>query len=103
MTGASGFRVLLIDDDAALARMLSEYLSGYGLAVESAGSAEEGLARVRVGPKPDVVVLDVMLPGLDGFGLLPRLRETEDVPATQPLDDQIAGASATPSGRSPSS
>jgi DNA-binding response OmpR family regulator len=80
MTGTSGFRVLLIDDDAALARMLSEYLSGYGLAVESAGSAEEGLARVRVGPKPDVVVLDVMLPGLDGFGLLPHLRETDDVP-----------------------
>jgi DNA-binding response OmpR family regulator len=77
---ASAFRVLLIDDDAALARMLSEYLSGYGLAVEWAGDAEGGLAKLRSGPKPDVVVLDVMLPGLDGFGLLPRLREIDDVP-----------------------
>jgi DNA-binding response OmpR family regulator len=80
MSGPSAFRVLLIDDDAALARMLSEYLSNYGLAVETAGDAETGLARLRGVPKPDVVVLDVMLPGLDGFGLLPRLREIDDVP-----------------------
>ena len=46
---ASAFRVLLIDDDAALARMLSEYLSGYGLAVDWAGDAEGGLAKLRSG------------------------------------------------------
>jgi DNA-binding response OmpR family regulator len=80
MTGLSAFRVLLIDDDAALARMLSEYLSSYGLAVDWAGDAEGGLAKLRSERRPDVVVLDVMLPGLDGFGLLPRLREIDDVP-----------------------
>jgi len=40
MTSLTGFKVLLIDDDRALARMLSEYLSGYGLAVEWAKDAE---------------------------------------------------------------
>jgi len=78
MTGLIGFRVLLIDDDQALARMLSEYLSSYGLAVDWAKDAEAGLEKLR--DSPDVVVLDVMLPGLDGFGLLPRLRAIDDVP-----------------------
>jgi DNA-binding response OmpR family regulator len=79
MSSASGFRVLLIDDDATLARMLSEYLSGYGLAVDWAKDGESGLERLKQSP-PEVVVLDVMLPGLDGFGLLPRLRAVGDVP-----------------------
>ncbi len=79
MTSLTGFKVLLIDDDRALARMLSEYLSGYGLAVEWAKDAEEGLEKVRGGP-PDVVILDVMLPGLDGLGLLPRLRAIGELP-----------------------
>jgi DNA-binding response OmpR family regulator len=79
MTNLSGFRVLLIDDDATLAGMLSEYLSGYGLAVDWAKDAEVGLEKIQ-GASPDVVVLDVMLPGLDGFGLLRRLRAVDDVP-----------------------
>jgi len=79
MTSVAGFRVLLIDDDEALARMLSEYLSSHGLSVAWAKDAESGLERLGGAP-PDVVVLDVMLPGLDGFGLLPRLRAVSDVP-----------------------
>jgi DNA-binding response OmpR family regulator len=79
MTGLTGFNVLLIDDDEALARMLSEYLSGYGLAVEWAKNAEEGLGKLR-SASPDVVILDIMLPGLDGLGLLPRLRALNDIP-----------------------
>jgi DNA-binding response OmpR family regulator len=79
MTSLTGFRVLLIDDDGTLARMLSEYLSSYGLSVDWAKDAEVGLEKLRGAP-PDVVVLDVMLPGLDGFGLLPRLRAIDDVP-----------------------
>jgi DNA-binding response OmpR family regulator len=79
MTSLTGFKVLLIDDDGTLARMLSEYLSSYGLAVDWAKDAEEGLEKVR-GACPDVVILDVMLPGLDGLGLLPRLRAINDLP-----------------------
>jgi DNA-binding response OmpR family regulator len=79
MTSLTGFKVLLIDDDRALALMLTEYLSSYGLAVDWARNAEEGLEKVR-GSTPDVVILDVMLPGLDGLGLLPRLRALDDLP-----------------------
>jgi DNA-binding response OmpR family regulator len=79
MTSLGSFRVLLIDDDVRLARMLEEYLSSYGLAVDWAGDAEAGLSKLREA-SPDVVILDVMLPGLDGFGLLPRLRALDEVP-----------------------
>jgi DNA-binding response OmpR family regulator len=75
----SSVKVLLIDDDRSLATMLSEYLSAHGLDVEWAPDAASGLERLgRRGF--DVVVLDVMLPGLDGFGALSRLRQGSDVP-----------------------
>lgn len=80
MTSHGSFQVLLIDDDTALAGMLSEYLSSYGLSVDCAKDAETGLEKLQGGSAPDVVVLDVMLPGLDGFGLLPRLKAVSDVP-----------------------
>jgi two-component system, OmpR family, phosphate regulon response regulator OmpR len=79
MKSRSSFAVLLIDDDGALARMLSEYLSSYGLEVDWASEAETGLEKLK-STAPDVVVLDVMLPGIDGFGLLPRIRAASDVP-----------------------
>jgi len=79
MTSRLSFEVLLIDDDGALARMLSEYLSSYGLEVDWASEAEAGLEKLK-STSPDVVILDVMLPGIDGFGLLPRIRAASDVP-----------------------
>jgi DNA-binding response OmpR family regulator len=72
-------RALVVDDDRTLASMLSQYLADGGFEVTCAGSAEEGLERLRAG-RFDVVVLDVMLPGMDGFELLPRLRGVSDVP-----------------------
>ncbi|HJS72773.1 MAG TPA: response regulator, partial [Vicinamibacteria bacterium] len=96
MSAPSTFRVLLIDDDAALARMLSEYLSNYGLEVESAGDAEGGLAKLRCDPKPDVVVLDVMLPGRNGLELCRDIRTKSQVPiimvtAVGETTDRIVG------------
>lgn len=75
----SSMRVLLVDDDESLASMLGQYLSDHGFDVSWAASAEPGLQRLAEG-RFDVVLLDVMLPGLDGFGLLPRLRAASDVP-----------------------
>jgi DNA-binding response OmpR family regulator len=72
-------KVLLIDDDESLASMLSQYLSGHELDVVWAESGEAGLEKLRDQPF-DVVILDVMLPGEDGFTLLPRLRSASDVP-----------------------
>ena len=75
-------RVLLIDDDAALTRLVSEYLTGAGFAVESAADGASGLAALRrragAGRPFDGLVLDLMLPDTDGLELCRRLRADAD-------------------------
>jgi two-component system phosphate regulon response regulator OmpR len=72
-------RVLLIDDDDALAGMVSDYLAARGLHVSRAADGPEGLAMLGRGSF-DCVVLDVMMPGPDGFEVLRTLRTTSSVP-----------------------
>ena len=72
-------RVLLIDDDESLAAMLGEYLRGYGFAVEARSDGGRGLAALERGGV-DAVILDVMLPDLDGFEVCRRIRAKSDVP-----------------------
>lgn len=72
-------RILLVDDDAGLASMLGEILQLHGFEVADATSGEAALGQVASNP-PDLVVLDVMLPGISGFEVLARMRRTSDVP-----------------------
>jgi two-component system, OmpR family, phosphate regulon response regulator OmpR len=72
-------RVLIIDDDEALAGMVREFLAARGLAVESEGRARTGLACLERNDF-DAVILDVMLPDLDGFEVCRRIRERSNVP-----------------------
>ena len=72
-------RILLVDDDRSLAAMLREFLELQGLRVEVRHDAESALERVAH-DAPDLVVLDVMLPGMSGFEALGRLRERHDLP-----------------------
>ena len=72
-------RVLIIDDDEALAGMVREFLTARGLAVESEGRARTGLACLERGGF-EAVILDVMLPDLDGFEVCRRIRERSNVP-----------------------
>lgn len=74
-----GASLLLVDDDEALAAMLREFLELQGFRVATVNDGESALARVDVTP-PDLVVLDVMLPGISGFEVLRRLRERHDLP-----------------------
>ena len=71
--------ILLVDDDAELCTLLSQFLRREGYAVEYENEGHRGLEKAL---QPDValVVLDVMLPGLDGFAILRRLREQSKVP-----------------------
>ncbi|MCB2108899.1 MAG: response regulator transcription factor [Rhodobacteraceae bacterium] len=71
--------LMLIDDDAGLAGMLGEFLELHGFKVEVFHSAEAALSRVKNTP-PDLVLLDVMLPGMNGFEALKQIRQTSDVP-----------------------
>ena len=72
-------RVLLIDDDLRLVEMLGEYLRARGYQVEVCGDGEAGLAALARG-EPDAVILDVMLPGIDGLEVCRRLRARSQVP-----------------------
>jgi class 3 adenylate cyclase len=72
MTGTA-FRVLVVDDDPDMAAFLARLLTREGMAAETAGNAEVAIARISLQP-PDMILLDVMLPGADGFTLCERLK-----------------------------
>ena len=72
-------RVLIIDDDYRLADMLVTYLSGHGLQVEHRPDGTTGLDALRRHAF-DALILDVMLPDLDGFEVCRRIRATSDLP-----------------------
>jgi two-component system response regulator CpxR len=71
--------ILIIDDDAELCELVTEYLEDEGFDVDSVHDGVTGVERcLAVGP--DLVILDVMLPGLGGFAVLGRIREASRVP-----------------------
>mgnify|MGYP000439320640 CR=1 FL=1 len=72
-------KLLIIDDDSTLRRFLGEFLQNELFEVITASNGIEGL-RAAYGQKPDLVVLDVMMPGMDGWEVAARLRELSDVP-----------------------
>jgi two-component system response regulator CpxR len=72
-------RILLIDDDAELCTLLIEFLKRQGFAVDCEHQGTRGLERALHGGY-ELVILDVMLPGLDGFEILQRLRGQSRVP-----------------------
>ena len=72
-------RLLLIEDDIRLCQLVREYLEGVGYAVTMEHTGPAGLARAQQG-KFDAIILDVMLPGMDGFEVLRLLRAGSMVP-----------------------
>jgi OmpR family response regulator RpaB len=72
-------RILLIDDDAQLGPPLAAYLARFDLALDCALSPSAGLARLAQGGV-DAVILDVMLPEMDGFALCRAIRRDSDIP-----------------------
>lgn len=72
-------QVLIIDDDPKLNRLLSDFLGGFGFKVRAALTPSEGLKKLRR-HKPDMVILDVMLPEMNGFDVCKKIRRESDVP-----------------------
>lgn len=72
-------RLLMIDDDRKLCRLVGDYLSPLGFEVSSVNDGPAGVARVAE-ESWDAVILDVMLPGIDGFEVLRQIRQKSDVP-----------------------
>ena len=72
-------RVLIVEDDPTVAEVVTRYLEREGFAVESVADGREALARADA-QLPDLVVLDIMLPGLDGLEVCRRLRARAPIP-----------------------
>ena len=72
-------RVLIIDDDRELCWLIREYLTPLGYEIAAAHTGPDGLAQALAGGF-GAVILDVMLPGMEGFEVLKRLRQSSDVP-----------------------
>lgn len=92
-------RILVVEDDAKIASFIVKGLKQSGFAVDHAGDGEDGLRLARTHPY-DVLVLDIMLPKLDGLSLLRRLREAGVrapviiLSARASVDDRIKGLQA---------
>lgn len=67
--------VLIVEDDASLAKFLRQYLEIEGFVATTAANRDEVIAGLRRQPPPDLVLLDVMLPDADGFNILLKMRE----------------------------
>lgn len=79
MKTSSDARVLVVDDEPRVARLVSEVLKALDYGVTAVGDGESALQAVALEP-PDLVLLDVLLPHMDGYAVLRRLREFSDVP-----------------------
>ncbi|WP_366923369.1 response regulator [Metallumcola ferriviriculae] len=75
----NGARILVIDDEQQIRKMLKVALTAQGYKVEEAGLGQEGLERVALF-HPDLVILDLGLPDIDGFEVIDNLREWSQVP-----------------------
>ena len=106
----STHRLLMIEDDARLAAMVGEYLTQSGYAVTHTGDGEAGLEALRR-DRFDLVVLDLMLPGIDGLEVCRRIRALPDGAARVPVlmltakgdpMDRIIGLELAPTTTCPS-
>jgi CheY-like chemotaxis protein len=87
-----GVRVLVVDDNADVRDLIAAVLAGAAADVETADSAEHALAAVRAS-RPDVLLCDLHMPGVDGFELIHRVRAWERM-AGAPLPIPAAAVSA---------
>lgn len=91
-------KILVVEDEARLADYLHRGLVEEGYAVELAGNGVDGL-HLAVEGRHDLIVLDAMLPGIDGFGLLVALRQSKPTPvimltARHHVEDRVRGLKA---------
>lgn len=99
--GESAMRMLVVDDEVDIANMLAEHFRMEGYDVTCANSGAEALAAASAGAAPDIMLLDVNMPGMDGFEVCRRVREhlscpiiflTARVEDVDQLDGFAAGA-----------
>jgi len=75
----NSFRILVVDDDLDICKLLHDYLHSHFLEVKTAHNGEEMFSALK-SYKADLIILDVMMPGADGFQICQTLRKTSNVP-----------------------
>ena len=98
VTTPAGLSVLLVDDDVELCELMQEFFARRGIRLEAANDGRRGLTRA-LGGGHDLLLLDVMMPGLDGFELLRLIRRQSKIPvimltARTAQVDRVAGLDA---------
>ena len=91
-------KILIVEDEDRIRTFLLKGLTHDGYAVETASNGPEAI-RTAEAFKPDLVLLDIMLPGMDGFEVCRRMRDTTNVPimmltAKEAIEDRVAGLDA---------
>jgi two-component system OmpR family response regulator len=91
----TGQKILVVDDEEHIVELARLYLAREGYQVEGVGNGSEALARFGL-VKPDLVVLDVMLPGMDGLSICREIRKQSQVPiimltARDEITDKVVG------------
>jgi len=85
-------KVLIIDDDPELRTLMTTFLTAKGFEVSSAKNGAEGLAQAQA-DQPDLISLDIIMPGMDGFAVIQQLRED---PAFRDVPIMVLSALTTP-------
>ena len=76
------YTVFLVDDDKFLLEMYRKKFQQYGAEVEVAVGSEEALTKLREGAKPDILILDIIMPTMDGLELLAAIRKENLAPTS---------------------
>ena len=93
--GNNNYQILIIDDDAKLNQLLKDFLKDFGFDVVTATHPTQGLKKLKQA-LPDLVILDIMLPEMDGFEVCKTVRQTSNVPiimltARGEVTDKVVG------------
>ena len=93
-----GKRILLVEDESRIRKLLFDFLSSRGFRLSLAANGSEGISQFFAA-QPDLVLLDIMMPGEDGFSVLTKIREHSSVPvimitARVDIEDRIKGLNA---------
>ncbi|MBI4309334.1 MAG: response regulator transcription factor [Candidatus Omnitrophica bacterium] len=73
-------KILIIDDDPTMVKMVESFLAAHGYTVLSASGGEEGLEQIRAG-RPDLIILDIQMPAMNGYTFIFEFKKIPDTSA----------------------